>query len=371
MALITYVSRVQFEAGAIALLPDELPLLSVKNPLLVSDPGVAAAGLVDRAQEALPKAAPIYGDTPSNPTEAAVLDALAIYRARDCDGVVAVGGGSSIDLAKAVALLATHPGQLADYTMAGGGSDRIGQVAPVIAVPTTAGTGAEVGRAASLTLLDGGKAACVNPRLIPRVAICDPDLTLSLPPRQTAATGMDALSHGIEAFCSPRINPPADAIALDCVARAATWLPRAVADGDDREARWQMAMAAVEGGMVFQKGLGAVHAASHPLGALGHHHGELNAILLPPVLRHNRALAPEKLSRLKEVIGVGDADDLAEWTETLVQTLGLPTRLAELGITESDVDAAAEQAVGEHLNQTNPRPLNAVEYRDILHKALI
>lgn len=371
MALITYVSRVQFDAGAIALLPDELALLGVERPLVVSDPGVSAAGLVDRAQAVLATPAPVFGETPSNPTETSALTALEIYRAQGCDGVVAIGGGSSIDLAKAVALLASHPGSLADYTLAGGGSDRIGPIAPVVAVPTTAGTGAEVGRAASLTLAGGGKAACVNPHLIPRVAICDPDLTLSLPARQTASTGMDALSHGIEAFCSPRINPPADAIALDCVARAATWLPRAVADGGDRAARWHMAMAAVEGGMVFQKGLGAVHAASHPLGALGHHHGELNAILLAPVLRFNQALAPDKFARLRAVIGLAPNADLADWAERLVESLDLPTRLTVLGLTESQVDDAAMQAVGEHLNQTNPRPLDAGEFRSILRKALI
>lgn len=371
MTLITYVTRIQFDPGSIDLLSEELHLLGVRRPLIVSDPGVISAGLVDRAQSALTKEAPVFGDTPSNPTEAAALDALAIYRKRGCDGVVAVGGGSSIDLAKAVALLASHDGQLADYMIAGGGSDHIGPIAPVIAIPTTAGTGAEIGRAASLTLTDGSKAACVNANLIPRVAICDPDLTLTLPPRQTAATGIDALSHGIEAYCSPRINPPADAIALDCVARAARWLPRAVADGSNREARWHMSMAAVEGGMVFQKGLGAVHAASHPLGALGHHHGELNAILLPPVLRVNRALAPDKFVELNQAVGLPNDADLADWVENLVESLGLPTRLSALGLTKQQVDEAAEHAVGEHLNQTNPRPLDADAFRDLMHKALI
>jgi len=371
MTLITYVSRIQFEYGAIDLLPDELDLLGVRRPLIVSDRGVIAAGLVERAQKTLPTPAALYGDTPGNPTEAAALDALETYRERTCDGVVAVGGGSSIDLAKAVALLASHDGSLADYTITNGGSNRIGPIAPVVAVATTAGTGAEIGRAASLTLINGGKAACVNQHLIPRVAICDPGLTLTLPPRQTAATGIDALSHGIEAFCSPRVNPPADAIALDCVSRCSRWLPRAVADGSDREARWNMSMAAVEGGMVFQKGLGAVHAASHPLGALGHHHGELNAILLPPVLRINRPLAPEKFAQLNQSIGLAPNADLADWVEQQVGSLGLATRLSALGLSESQIDWAADLAVDEHLNQTNPRPLDAATFRDLLHKALI
>ncbi|MEQ9811704.1 MAG: iron-containing alcohol dehydrogenase, partial [Azospirillaceae bacterium] len=261
MALIAYVSRVQFDHGAIALVPDELALIGVTAPLVVTDPGVVRAGLLDRLWTSLGGQRPVYAETPSNPTEAAALEALAIYRQAGCDGVVALGGGSASDLAKAVALLATHAGSLGDY-LVGAGSERIGPVAPVLAIPTTAGTGAEIGRAATLTLLDGRKAACVSPHLIPRCAVCDPDLTASLPPFLTAATGMDAFAHGVEAFFSPAFNPPADAIALDCAVRAWTWLPRAVADGGDRQARWQMLMAAIEGGMVFQNGLGAVHAAS-------------------------------------------------------------------------------------------------------------
>lgn len=371
MGLIAYMTRIQFDFGAVGLLSEELARLGVNRPLLVTDPGVRAAGLIDRAIATLrDRTPPVFDGTPGNPTEAAAEAALALYRADRCDGVVAVGGGSAIDLAKAVALLATHAGQLGDYGIRGGGSERIGEVAPVIAVPTTAGTGAEVGRAASLTLESGEKIACVSPRLIPRVAICDPELTLSLPKLMTAATGMDALSHGIEAFISTRVNPPAEAIALQCVERAGRWLARAVAEGGDREARWHMLMAALEGGLTFQKGLGAVHAASHPLGALGHHHGTLNAILLPPVLRFNAPAAPGKMARLKAALGLAPAADLSDWVEALVERIGLPTRLKALGIDAALISELAEQAAREHLSETNPRPASPADYRRILAEAM-
>jgi alcohol dehydrogenase class IV len=370
MPLISYMSRIQFDFGALRLLPGELALLGVKRPLLVTDPGVRAAGLAERVVATLSTPQPaLFEDTPSNPTEAAAETALALYHERDCDGVVALGGGSAIDLAKAVALLSTHPGTLGEYGIRGGGSARIGKIASVLAIPTTAGTGAEVGRAATVTLKDGRKIACVSLTLIPKTAICDPELTLSLPPRMTAATGMDALSHGIESYLSTWVNPPAAAIALDCVERAGRWIERAVAHGDDREARWQMLMAALEGGLTFQKSLGAVHAAGHPLGALGYHHGTLNAILLPPVLRFNAPAVPEKIERLKAALGLGSAEDLADWIERLTRRIGLPTRLSELGLDAALIPELAEEASHEHLSETNPRPASAEDYRRILEAA--
>ena len=370
MALISYMSRILFDFGALRLLPGELALLGVKRPLLVTDPGVRSVGLVERALDGLDGARPsVFEETPSNPTEAAAEAALALYRGNACDGVVALGGGSAIDLSKAVALLATHPGSLSDYGVRGGGSARIGDIAPVLAIPTTAGTGAEVGRAATLTLKSGRKIACVSLKLIPKAAICDPELTLSLPPMMTAATGMDALSHGIESYLSTWVNPPAAAIALDCVERAGRWIECAVSHGDDREARWQMLMAALEGGLTFQKSLGAVHAAGHPLGALGYHHGTLNAILLPPVLRFNASAVPEKIARLKAVLGLAPSQDLADWIEHLTGRIGLPTRLSELGLDPALIPELAEEASHEHLSETNPRPATAADYRRILEAA--
>lgn len=369
MPLISYMSRVQFDFGALRLLPAELAQLRVERPLLVTDPGVRAAGLVERAISALGARPDIFEETPSNPTETAAEAALAHYRAHGCDGVVALGGGSAIDLAKAVALLATHPGSLGDYEIRSGGSARIGQIAPVLAIPTTAGTGAEVGRAATLTLKTGRKIACVSLRLIPRTAICDPELTLSLPPLMTAATGMDALSHGIESYLSKWENPPAAAIALDCVERAGHWIERAVAHGDDREARWHMLMAALEGGLTFQKSLGAVHAAGHPMEVLGYHHGTLNAILLPPVLRFNAVAVPEKIARLRVALGLAVGEDIADWIEQLTRRIGLPTKLGELGLDPGLIPELAAEASREHLSETNPRAATAADYRRILEAA--
>src|SRR5260221_4368805 len=289
MALITYLTRIQFDFGALKLLPDELAQIGIMRPLIVSDKGVVAAGLVERVRAMLPAemSAPVYDGTPENPTEHAVLEALRLFREHGCDGLIGLGGGSPLDLAKAVRLLATHPGPLAQYAMVEGGVGRIRpSVAPMIAIPTTAGTGSEVGRGALVTLADGPKLGLVSPRLIPDVAICDPELTLGLPRGVTAGTGMDAIAHCIETVCSPVVNPPAEAIALDGLARASRNIERVCADGGDRAARWEMMMAAMEGAMAFQKGLGAVHAMSHPLGSLQAprlHHGTLNAIVLPAV----------------------------------------------------------------------------------------
>ena len=261
MADIFYLSHVRFGYGALAELGAALAGLGMTRPLLVTDSGVRSAGLVDWVVTACPAPAVLFDTTPTNPTEAAVEAALELYRAERCDGVIAVGGGSPIDLAKGVALLATHPGPLADYAAILGGIPRIGAAtAPVVAIPTTAGTGSEVGRAALITLADGRKLGFISPHLIPKAAICDPELTLGLPPRLTAATGMDAITHCVETYLSPRFNPPAEAIALDGLARGAGWIERAVADGADRTARQEMMMAALEGGLTFQKGLGAVHA---------------------------------------------------------------------------------------------------------------
>jgi 4-hydroxybutyrate dehydrogenase len=373
VALITYLSRIQFDFGAVSLLAAELEALGVRRPLLATDRGVAAAGLLEPVRAGLGAGGPagLFAETPGNPTEDAVLAALALYRESGCDGVVAVGGGSPMDLAKAVALLATHQGKLEEYGVLEGGSVRITKaVAPVVAIPTTAGTGSEVGRACSITLRGGRKVACVSPRLIPRVALCDPELTLGLPPRLTAATGMDALSHGIEAFLSTRVNPPADAIALDCVRRVCRHLEQACRDGEDREARWQMLMAALEGGLTFQKGLGAVHALSHPLGELGLHHGTLNAVLMPAVLRFNAGHAADRYPALRAAMGLPPGGDVGGHVAALRARLGLPGTLGELGVPATAIPAIAAAAARDHLSETNPRPATAADYARLLHESM-
>ncbi|MDH3790682.1 MAG: iron-containing alcohol dehydrogenase, partial [Rhodospirillales bacterium] len=341
MATITYLTKIQFDFGAVSLLAEELAGLGVQRPLLVTDPGIVACGLLEKVRDVLPAqfAVTVFDQTPENPTEAAVLDGLAAYRAGDCDGVVGLGGGSSLDLAKAVRLLASHEEPLVQYAMIEGGVARIRAGMPsMAAIPTTAGTGSEVGRGAVIVMADGRKLSVVSPRMIPDVALCDPELTLGLPPRLTAATGLDAIAHCIETFLSPLVNPPAEAIALDGLARAIGSLETAVADGTDREARWQMMMAAMEGAMAFQKGLGAVHAMSHPLGALPElklHHGTLNAVVMPAVLRFNADHVGDKMARLAAVLGLAAGAEVTPALADLNRRLAIPAGLAEMGVEEA------------------------------------
>lgn len=376
MALINYLTRIQFDRGAVRLVAEELGALGVGSPMIVTDRGVRGAGLLEPVLSAIARgpAPVIFDETPGNPTEEALEAALALYRERGCDGLIGIGGGSSIDLAKGVALMATHEPPLERYASILGGMERItADVAPVVAIPTTAGTGSEVGRAALLTLRDGRKLAFLAPHMIPRVAICDPDLTLGLPRGLTAATGMDALTHCIETFLSPRVNPPADAIALDGVARATRFIERGVDDGTDGDARWHMMMASLQGGMAFQKGLGAVHAMSHPLGGLAEpslHHGTLNAVILPTVLRFNASHVGDKYDRLRDAMGLAAGADVAEAIEALNRRIGMPANLREMGVADEVLPRMIEGAVADHSNPSNPRPADAPAYERLFAEAM-
>ncbi|MEZ2353783.1 iron-containing alcohol dehydrogenase [Caballeronia sp. RCC_10] len=379
MALINYITQIQFDFGAVRLLASECERFGIRRPLIVTDAGIRAAGLLDKVVDALgPQfTAPVFDATPPNPNEAAVRAAVALYRGNDCDGVIAAGGGSSIDLAKGVAVCATHDGPLASFAVIEGGLARItAATAPVIAIPTTAGTGSEVGRGAILILDDGRKVGVISPYVVPKVAICDPELTFGLPPMLTAATGMDAIAHCLETFMAPAFNPPADGIALDGLWRAWRHIERATRDGSDRAARWNMMSASMQGALAFQKGLGCVHSLSHSLGGINPklHHGTLNAIFLPAVIAFNSS-APsmadeDKLARIAQAMGLAAGDDVGDAIRKMTATLGLPRGLAELGVTRDLFPRIVAGALKDHSHKTNPREASSDDYIAILEASM-
>ena len=382
MAFIQYITQIHLDFGVISKLREECERTGMRKPLIVTDAGVRAAGVLDRALAALgDHPCAVFDQTPSNPTEAAVRAAVALLKKEGCDGLIGVGGGSSLDLAKGVCIAATHEGPLKTYATIEGGSPRITErVLPFIAVPTTAGTGSEVARGAIVIVDDGRKLGFHSWFLVPKTAICDPELTLGLPPMLTAATGMDAIAHCMETFMAPAVNPPADGIGLDGLARGWSHIARATANGGDREARWNMMSASMQGALAFQKGLGCVHSLSHSLGGVNPrlHHGTLNALFLPAVVRFNAA-APsiqneQRLQRMAQAMGLGacDAggDAIADAIRAMNDRLGLPAGLGALGVTADLFERVIDGAMADHCHKTNPRIATRDDYREILDASM-
>jgi hypothetical protein len=369
MSRINYLTRIEFGEGEIARLPEFLAGLGVKRPLIATDRGLVASGLVARVMRLMGEAAAVFDGTPANPTEEAVIAAKALYDGAGCDGVVGLGGGSSLDLAKAVRLLTGHDGPLEQYAAIAGGVARIhGGVCPMIAIPTTSGTGSEVGRAAVIVTAGGRKLGLISDVMFPSLALCDPELTYGLPPFLTAATGMDAIAHCLETFMAPAFNPPAEAIALHGLSCGLAAIRTAVADGADRGARRDMMVSALEGALAFQKGLGAVHALSHPMGAIREpilHHGTLNAVLLPAVLRFNRAAIGAKWDELTRRLG-GRPDAVIA---ALNAEIGIPAGLREMGVTDAMMQAVSHAALEDHCHLTNPRLASQQDYLELLRDA--
>jgi len=378
MAFIYYVTQIQFDYGAVKLLKQECERVGISKPLVITDAGVKAAGVLQKALDALPgMTVAVFDQTPSNPTEAAVRAAVGVYQAQGCDGLIAVGGGSAIDCAKGVAIAATHEGPLKTYATIEGGSLKItDRAVPLIAVPTTSGTGSEVARGAIIILDDHRKVGFHSWHLVPKAAICDPELTLGLPAKLTAATGMDAIAHCMETFMAPAFNPPADGIGLDGLQRGWAHIERATRDGSDREARLNMMSASMQGAMAFQKGLGCVHSLSHSLGGFDPrlHHGTLNAMFLPAVVRFNASAESiqkeNRLNRMAQAMGLASGSDIPEAIKDMNARLGLPKGLAEMGVQRGQFDQIIVGAMADHCHKTNPRIATAQEYAEMLGDSL-
>lgn len=374
----SYPTRIRFGPGRIAELPLALAELAAKRLLLVTDPGLRELDLVAEVERLLIGAGldvATYSDIQANPVGADVEEGVERFRAERCDAVVALGGGSSLDAGKAIALMTGQVRPIFDFEDREDWSSRVDPtgVAPVLAIPTTAGTGSEVGRAAVITDEVGPtKKIIFHSSMMPKSVIADPELTVGLPSHLTAATGMDALAHNLEAFCAPGFHPMADGIALEGLRLIATWLPRAVEDGSDLRARAHMLAAASMGAVAFQKGLGAVHALSHPVGAvLGVHHGLLNGVLLPYVLSFNRSAIQEKLPLLGRSLGRGESfDDVLDWLLRLRAEIGIPSTLKALGVSEEMVEQLAPMAAEDPTCAGNPVPVGESELASIYLNAI-
>ncbi|WP_455373218.1 iron-containing alcohol dehydrogenase [Limibacillus halophilus] len=374
----SFPTQIRFGVGRIAELPRALSSLNIARPLFVTDPGLADLPMVRDAiasceDAGLPTI--LFAKIKPNPTGTNLEEGLAAYRDGKCDGVIAFGGGSGIDAAKAIAFMAGQTKSVWEFEDRGSNwkaADPDG-IAPIVAIPTTAGTGTEVGRASVLVdESDHTKKIIFHPKMLPSIVISDPELTVGLPPKLTAATGMDALAHCLEAYCSPFFHPLAEGVSVEGMRLVKDFLPRATADGQDMEARCNMLIAASMGATAFQKGLGGIHALSHPVGALyDTHHGLTNAVFMPYVLAFNRAAIEEKLVRLSAWLGLerGDFGGFMDWVLALREQLGIPHKLSDIGVDDKQFDLIAAMAVVDPSAGGNPVPLDEAGCREMLEAA--
>lgn len=376
---LSFPTRVVWGAGSIVKLPEEVRLAGGTKVLLVTDRGVIAAGLAQRAETLLSEANLrylVFSDLQPNPEEADVWRGVEAYRGFDADCIVAIGGGAPIDTARAIRLAIHHPPPLSRYDDALGGDVHVtGPLPPLICIATTAGTGSEVSRSAVIKLEETGrKTVLFSPRLIATSAIADPELTLELPPRPTAWTGMDAFTHCVEAYVALGDHPLADALALDGVRRIVRALPELMDNPRDLACRADMMASAIMGAMAFTKGLGIAHAISHAVGALvpGAHHGLVNAIVLPSVCRYNEIEAHPRFARIAEAMGERGDDDRAladracTRIEALCRRVGIPVRLSDAGVTPELVPRICDLALADASHRTNPRPFSREDLEAML-----
>jgi alcohol dehydrogenase class IV len=369
-----YPTAIRFGAGRIRELPDACRTLSIRRPLIVTDPGLAKLPMIADAVRVFAEAgltSAVYSDIQANPVEENVTHGVAAFRKGSHDGVVAFGGGSALDVGKAVALMTGQTRPIFDFEDREDWYTRVNVdgMAPVVAVPTTAGTGSEVGRASVITdVTDHTKKIIFHPRMLPSIVIEDPELTVGLPPQVTAATGMDALSHCLEAYCAPFYHPLAEGIAVEGMRLIKEWLPVAVRDGRSLEARSHMLIASSMGATAFQKGLGAMHSLSHPCGAnLNTHHGLTNAVVMPYVLAWNRKAIDGKLGRLAAYLGLKEQsfEGVLDWVLELRRTIGIPDTLADIGVRTEHAAAFATQAFADPSTGGNPVPVDTKQFEQL------
>jgi alcohol dehydrogenase class IV len=373
-----YPTQMRFGVGRISELPRICSSHGISRPLIVTDPGIAALPMISDGLESFRNAglaAEVFSDVKGNPISANVFAGLDAYRAGNHDGVIAWGGGSAMDCAKVVALMAGQTLPMWEFEDVGSNwknADPDG-IAPIIAVPTTSGTGSEVGRAGVITNEEiNVKKIIFHPKLMPATVICDPNLLVGLPANITAWTGMDALAHCLEAYCTPFYHPMSDGIAVEGIRLVKEWLPIAVEDGANLDARAHMMSAAAMGAVAFQKGLGAIHSLSHPVGAIyDTHHGLTNAVFMPYVLAYNRASIEQKMARLAGWLELGDSyEDIQKWILKLRERFDIPHTAKELGVEESRLDEISKMAAEDPTAASNPIPVNADDMRKMLDVAM-
>ena len=368
----SYPTKIRFGVGRIAELPAACKELGFKRPLFVTDPGLANLPMVQNAIASLKAAGlatALYSDIRSNPVAKNVEDGIKVFRDGKHDGVIAFGGGSALDAAKTIAFMAGQKRPMWDFEDIGDNYLRadIAGIVPSIAIPTTSGTGSEVGRASVVTNEETHtKKIIFHPLMLPSIVIEDPELTVGLPPKITAATGMDALAHCLEAYCAPGYHPMADGIAIEGVRLVKNWLPVAVKDGKNLAARANMMVAASMGATAFQKGLGAIHSLSHPVGAIyDTHHGLTNAVVMPYVLEFNRQAIEEKMMRLAAYIGLPNPGfkSVMDWVLALRKEIGIPHTLKDIGVGMEKLDLLSEMAAVDPTVGTNPIPIGVPELK--------
>ncbi|MBV8752381.1 MAG: iron-containing alcohol dehydrogenase [Hyphomicrobiales bacterium] len=373
-----YPTSVRFGPGRIAELAAAVQAAGIARPLLVTDPNLARLPMVADALASLRAAdvsTELFSDIRPNPVESNITAGVAAFRAGGHDGVIAFGGGSALDAGKLIAFMTAQSRPIWDFEDVGDWWTRANSdgIAPVVAVPTTAGTGSEVGRAAVVTnVATHTKKIIFHPRMMPKITICDPELTVGMPPAITAGTGMDALAHCLEAYCGAYYHPLSDGIAAEGVRLVKENLARAVNDGSDLESRAHMMAAAAMGATAFQKGLGAIHALSHPVGALyDTHHGMTNGVFMPYVLLFNRAIIEDRIKRLAAYIGLRSTfRAFLDWMLALRAEIGMPHTLAELKVGDEQIDRIVAMAVEDPTAGGNPRPFNKRAARTVFKRAL-